>query len=206
MFPQGRKLFGSQKNGHPGSGESGTFLAPPGGGRSPPGRSFRERLSSFFHGGSNNSSLIAHATQDSNASTSPVPDFESERIQTIGSPNTPDRPKSSGLPTDIPPPLTPRRSSITITKSIHSHISPAVEDHDESPEIQLAPRSDATDMPPVVEEGPRETSWKDTLRTAYNGFSQVLNIAAESSDAFPPLKSVLGGVRAVLKAAEVSSH
>lgn len=48
-------------------------------------------------------------------------------------------------------------------------------------------------------------SRKDALRTAYNGFNQILNIAAESADAFPPLKSVLGGLRATIKVFEVGS-
>lgn len=44
------------------------------------------------------------------------------------------------------------------------------------------------------------------LRTAYNGFKMILEVAAESAEAFPLLKSVLGGLRAVLKASEASSQ
>lgn len=65
-------------------------------------------------------------------------------------------------------------------------------------------RNSRVEVPAVSEEVSQERSRKDILRTAYNGFQQILNIAAESSDAFPPLKSVLGGVRSVLKASEVS--
>jgi hypothetical protein len=180
----------------------------PGGGSS----SLRRRFSSFLCRDSNHSRDSSptppHTPQDPNASNSPVPtphDFESERVQT---PDTADRAKSNPIAasggllsgTTDTPSRPPRRSSMT-----ESYISPTVKDHHESPNVQPAPHSEAT-APPVVEEGPREKSWRDNLRTAYNGFSQVLNIAAESSDVFPPLKSVLGGVRAVLKAAEVRSH
>lgn len=58
---------------------------------------------------------------------------------------------------------------------------------------------------PAISEGTaRGLSRKDVLRTAYNGFKQILDIAAESADVFPPLKSVLGGLRATIKALEVS--
>jgi hypothetical protein len=222
MSRPGWELLGSQKNQgstaslpiHVGSDLNNSASGTPGGGSSPK-PSFRKRLSSFIRGVSNrsrNASPTPPLTpQDPNASNSPVPvprEFESERVQMIAPPDTLHRTKSNPIAVSSGPPtsttdISPSRPRIT--ESLHSHISPTIIIHDESLGVQLSPGSEATDTL-VVGEGPRERTWKDNLRTAYNGFSQVLNIAAESSDVFPPLKSVLGGVRAVLKAVEVRSH
>jgi hypothetical protein len=39
---------------------------------------------------------------------------------------------------------------------------------------------------------------------AVNGLKQALDLATESADAFAPLKSVLGGLRIILRGCEVS--
>lgn len=89
--------------------------------------------------------------------------------------------------------------------SVHSPPSTPAIVVEEAPDAVIGGKSEVVGVFPVTEKGHQEGSWKDNLRTAYNGFNQVLNIAAESSDVFPPLKSVLGGLRATIKAFEVSS-
>jgi hypothetical protein len=54
------------------------------------------------------------------------------------------------------------------------------------------------------EDGPKRAP-KSIGRSAINAGKKVLEIATESSDAFAPLKSALGGIRAVIRTCEVST-
>ena len=44
------------------------------------------------------------------------------------------------------------------------------------------------------------------MQRTVDGIKMILDIAKESSDAFPPLKSALGGVSALIKHYEVRSY
>lgn len=61
----------------------------------------------------------------------------------------------------------------------------------------LAPSNPETQLPrPVPEKTP-------VFATLQNAAEAILNVATESADVFPPLKSVLGGLRAILALKEV---
>jgi hypothetical protein len=73
-----------------------------------------------------------------------------------------------------------------------------------TPEQNGGPKAATSDTPAVAKDVNKDRSWKDVGQTAVNGLKQALDLAAQSADACPPLKSVLGGLRAILRNCEVS--
>lgn len=179
--------------------ESNVPLLPPADSQSPHNISFRKKLgSSIFRGLFNRS-----------RSTSPNANHAMQASPTSSSPNSSQSEKTR-LSSE-------RRSGSIATKSQLSIASPPLPNqsdgikstHDRIRDPDLANRTESEALGTTAVSGgdPDRFQVRNTvLRTAYNGFNQLLNIAVESSDAFPPLKSLLGGLRSVLRASEVSSQ
>jgi hypothetical protein len=108
-------------------------------------------------------------------------------------------------PDDALPPEDESRPLLTIQAS-HA---PSVVWESAPGSLQFGPPASASLLPdPVVPEdnlGAPKPDPKSIVQSAINAGKKVLEIATESSDAFPPLKSALGGIRAMIRTCEVST-
>lgn len=108
----------------------------------------------------------------------------------------------------IPPAASPDTSSRTNPLEAEPSPWPSAEKPAPAPAAPEPPTTNPTQ--PVVVDGPplEKTSgssrFKDGSQTAVHAGGLILDIATESADAFPPLKSVLGGIRALVNTYEVS--
>jgi hypothetical protein len=177
-------------------GTSATLLVPRGRSNTP-GPSLRQRSRSFFSGlfrrsGSTSPSSLpdSHGSHLSD-SLSPVPsDIPPENLQQAFQSRPPR--SNPSIVVNIEPPTNdttlslPPSTTLSSTGPLRPHSSATTEP---------GPSLKATVTPSVTAV---ERSWEGIGWTVLHGLRVALQIAAESADALPPLKSALGGVRAVL--------
>ncbi|KAF9556966.1 WD40 repeat-like protein [Agrocybe pediades] len=133
--------------------------------------------------------LACHRDPDLSPNPSPPPSTN---------PNRPPSPNASRLPFPNP---TPPSANPTPPSPIHSR--PASPNHSRPPSPKPSrPTSPNSAKPPTAHQAPQQHDLKDSAKTAWNAMETVLRLLKESADAFPPLKSAVGGLVACLDLAK----